>query len=946
MGKNVNEGFLHKILNANSFDSWLKGLYGQELTTQKDELKKVFTVTYDNNITSDQKKALDSKAASLEEQVEMLEAKMAVLAEEMVKNEKKIQEHTNDIAEIIQAVAEKSEKMQGMQENWTKKCVKDVFKDYEEGTIGKDAITAEIAVRMKGCPGLRNIKLDIEDLLGDLDGQKNKVSGLVNEATKWIEQKKILEAQYGCTKSAYDLLKVTIGQVGSMGTSYENLDTNKAVPIYSPAKVATVASYLDNPNLNVKGGNSAKVEGHSEPTLESIKEKYAEYLNTEATGNDTNSINNKAVENLGKALTLNPDGTGIVEDLASAGLNYDQVKQFFIDNFKGANIKDSNGKISYPYGHGSKADAIFDLFNEKIKSYNGLLGAKNTWGPYGNTMDSNPQLQKLSEFVAAGNFEKLREQGFTFKEAMYALFRPNDGLFADSGVRYNLDEQGDPPHYFVQCGGDKETADMLKDMTKRIFDCWGVGFIKGADAEKYDVKPVEEPTDPPEDDTNRTDPLSFYLGEDVNNKYSFIMDRDGDGKFTNKEDFVGGKDGTSWLDDLKTFDKDDNDILDETELADVKLLRTKYTDNVNETTDPEGYLRGEETTVGYELKSATEMGIASINLNDLEGAVGQTTEKLDINGNEIFNDSFKMTMRNGSEVEVKRLDETDEFMQAIYGGENGAFGKSFKIGFEKDSAEVTQIIQKDYAEFYEFDERFKRLFDNIAVLQNVDGIANDTRMKYEDVLKLLEEQNLIELTKASNRAAALKEHPSWNRIEMQVLSIATSKGMSVTDADMIQMKGIFMQNGSLSAEGVVEKYQQQRLAEQKINEAKEATKQTWEIMAQCIKNGIIPDVQLIMTELLLEEPKSVEEIIAELKAKMPDIEADVEVDVSTLGFDSEREKAIFDEFNNVFAAAGLGHKVVEALRDLCVAEMNASGGLRNLTAKQLAERFLQKYQEK
>ena len=27
-------------------------------------------------------------------------------------------------------------------------------------------------------------------------------------------------------------------------------------------------------------------------------------------------------------------------------------------------IKDSNGKISYPYGHGAKADAIFDLFNE------------------------------------------------------------------------------------------------------------------------------------------------------------------------------------------------------------------------------------------------------------------------------------------------------------------------------------------------------------------------------------------------------------------------------------------------------------------------------------------------------------------------------------------------------------------------------------------------------
>jgi hypothetical protein len=99
-------------------------------------------------------------------------------------------------------------------------------------------------------------------------------------------------------------------------------------------------------------------------------------------------------------------------------------------------------------------------------------------------------------------------------------------------------------------------------------------------------------------------------------------------------------------------------------------------------------------------------------------------------------------------------------------------------------------------------------------------------------------------------------------METAVLAEATTRGISVSDADMIQMKGIYMQNGSLSVKGVVDEYQNQLKKEEQVNAAKSATKATWAIMVECIKNGIIPNSKEIMTELLSDNPKSVEEIMA------------------------------------------------------------------------------------
>ena len=60
-------------------DSWLNEMYGQQRADQQSELKKIFTVVSGNNISESQKDQLIKRRGELQEQVERLEAKMAVL---------------------------------------------------------------------------------------------------------------------------------------------------------------------------------------------------------------------------------------------------------------------------------------------------------------------------------------------------------------------------------------------------------------------------------------------------------------------------------------------------------------------------------------------------------------------------------------------------------------------------------------------------------------------------------------------------------------------------------------------------------------------------------------------------------------------------------------------------------------------------------------------------
>ena len=180
---------LKKLSSTIMNDSWLQNLYGSKRADQQSELKKIFTVVASNDVTTSEKKALMSRKEVLQDKVERLEAKMAVLEEELAKNQAEIARHADEITNLITSVEDKSEALEEQQKRNVKNAIEDVFYEYEKGIIGKDAVSGEIKKRVKNNTYKDRESAAIEKLLGRLDAKEAEVAALVNDATKWIDQK-------------------------------------------------------------------------------------------------------------------------------------------------------------------------------------------------------------------------------------------------------------------------------------------------------------------------------------------------------------------------------------------------------------------------------------------------------------------------------------------------------------------------------------------------------------------------------------------------------------------------------------------------------------------------------------------------------------------------------------------------------------------------------------
>lgn len=961
MGNN-NNSLLTRLQDTLFNNSWMSELYGDQRKAQQKKIKDLFTVVSDNDVTEKGKTKLEAQAETLADKVERLEAKMAVLAEEMAKNEKEIERHANEITNLVTQAEDQSEEMQEKQKKLVTYAIEDVFYMYEKGQIGHDAIVPEIRTRIKNGSSLKSNQIAIEKILTKLDGKESQVKGLVESATKWIDQKNLLEAQYGATKSSYELLQKSIGQVGATSTSYQNYDLNTTSPVYSPEKVGIVADLMDNIGYNVPATNKDYQENSAPMSKDAFNEKYANLIGATATsGVDSCSIKNEAVVNLGKALDM-----GLLNDMVSAGMDYGEMKEYLATNFAGASIGLKDDKLSIPYGHGADAQAIFTKLTDGIKEYNtGFLGANNTWDEAGNTISSNNQIAALQNFIQSGKLKELAEgdPAFTFKEAMYALFNPDSGLFKDSGVVYDVSKQDGNASYFIEFAGDEETAQFYKDMSDEIYELWGVKPSRGASFEQYDEtgEAADDSSLPTEDETPvRTDPIWFNLGN-TNDKFSFVIDRDNDGTFSGKTDFVGGQEGKTWLDDLKSLDTDGDGKITGEELKELKILGTKYTDgaksgdsnlafNPEETQSDKKFFRTDDTQVEYSIQSAYSMGITEIDLNGLEEQVNNSTGKTDINNNELFNDSFTFKM-NGQDIVVHRQDETNAFMEAIYGD---AEGKNFEIGIKGNDADT--IINKDYGEFDNFDARFATLFENVGILRNAGDIAKEARALYDETNSNITKYQSAELAKAANKAAAEANVSGWNSVSQKIQSIARNEGITI---DMTQAEGIYILDESLDAYGVVEEYKKQQKMLQEAEAFSNYQKEAWSAVIELAKNGISPNTTEIIDLLKEGKAKTAEDVVAILKEAQGDTGASLEIRTKELGFDSEREEEIYTAFNNYYKQHCVENAdekiannqaidpqgiVVKALGELCQKQVETGGKyMVDMSAEELAASFLKEY---
>ena len=947
MGNGVENNELWKKLQATVMkNSWMQELYGSTRTEQQDKIKAVFTVVADNNLTSKEKNALEAQAETLQDKVERLEAKMAVLEEEMAKNQKEIDKQAAQINDLVTEAKDRSKEMQESQKKIVQDATDDILLKIEKGTIKPNQFS-EYLYRAIDNPELRSDKNKFENIIANLQSKQGEISNLVANADKWLSQRSLLKAQYGATKSTYDLLNATIKRIGSNSSTYTNSDYDKNIPTYSPEKVATVSKYSENPLINVEAGeNTNYVEGSQEPTLQnitSITEKYKDLLGAGTTG-EAYSSSNVAVQNLGKALDM-----GLMDDLMAAGLSAGQMQDFIAQNFAGAKITRTDSGLSIPYGHDTKGKEIYNKLIQGVKEYNtSFKGALNTWDKDGgNTISSNKQIESLSQ-----NYETMlkdmQTQGFTFKEAMFAMFDPDYGIFKDSGVVYDVDKQGNNPNYFIEFAGDDETANMYKNMSDLIYNIWGVKPSRGISVEQYtgDDGGVVAPDDSSQTtEVERTDPLAFTMGDDVNNVYSFIMDRDNDGAFTDASEFVGGG-TTSWLDDLKTFDTNGDGKIEGEELDNLMLLGTKFTDDAEVKTDNSEYTpdkvesnnkyeRVTTTNVDYTLTSASDLGIASIDLSNLEQQVNQSRNTFDVNGSELFDDSFTFTMQDGSEVVAKRKDETSTYMDAVYGG---VYGKGFKLGMKE--SQVDEVLKKDYGEYDQFDAKYSQTFDNLLTLKNLDSITEEVEQLYDRTLNLVNEIHSVGMIKGNYEAFSMQTVPQWDTIKYDVISKATSRNLPVDDYGQSLLKGIFIEGNNLTADAVVDRYEELIQREEDCEEEEKMQENIWRTLSLATSSGVsakAAEIEELFKSGKVTTPEEAVNILAQAG-----YEPNIDVTEYEIGFNSEREQEIYETFNKVFNEAGYEDSVVEALAVLCVMQQDNPNFMVDKTAQQIVDKVMDK----
>lgn len=928
--------FIKNLESTVMKDSWLEEMYGKKKVEQQSALKKLFSQVQDKNISESDKKALLARQETLQDKVDRLEAKMAVLAEQLGKNQEEIDKKANEITNLVSGVESKSNALEKDQRDWTKNVIEDVFNLRAQNPTkwGADAMVAEMRRRMVKFKDSKNYKAIQKDI-DTLNGKENEVKDLCEKAALYIDQRNILESQYGITKSTYDLISRNIAMLDK-DTNFTNNDIGTAVPIYSATKLEAVTGYFENPAINVLSGSNINYEnGTKKPDINTINEKYKDYLGVKATaGVDGASSKNATLQSLAKAIDM-----GLLGDLKSAGIQGKDLSDFLVKNFSGANIQQNdNGVLSIPYGHDADAKAVYTKLTNFVKGYaldndasqwkaEAFIGAKNTWSKdFGNTIDSNRQIKALSE-----NYEEIIEtmasKGFTFKEAMFALFDSNNGLFKNSGINYDLSKQTNNSNYFIDYAGDSETAELYKNVAQSIYKNWGVKPLIGT----YDTKNNEVK----QEDPKRTDPMTFVKG---NSEYAFVIDRDDDNMFDDKTEFVGGKDGRSWLDDLKSFDADGNGILEGDELKNIKLLQSKIKDNAK-TTKKDGFVVSETTSIDYEFHTADELGIENINLKDSERNVNKSAKTTDLNNSEVFKDSFKMKM-NGENVEVKRKDDTDKYIDTVYGN---AFGTRLdnKIGLSEEA--VQEVMDKDYGEFEKFDTKFANVFQNLNILNNAQNIADNTADLVEKTAARSDKENANILLRGQNKAQAeYGNDQSWSNFRTKVIDAASKAGVSITNDFIEQAKGMHTHDATLSADAIVQKYMDMQNELDSIEQERQNSKIAFEAVIKCAKNNVLATSAEITELLNSGKAKTADDIVKILKDKNG-TKSYGSVNPALLRVFEERQEEIKDAFERVFEAAGKKKQVVKALYDLVLTEQAQEGALADKTGEQIAKEFVDKY---
>ncbi len=769
-----------------------------------DDIKKklkLFEEKEANTATEADKSQLSAQQTTLQAQKDNLEKQMGELQEEISQKEEEAQEHSDKITRYISTTKSKSKEYSKRVESVTNDAVKQALNDYKQGNIGK----AEVATRIQSYIKMSNLSTSDVDLVIDLmNTEQETVKELARQLTNITDKIGILKIKYTSVSSVYKVVSNTLNQIGKTSTSYSNSDYNTQTPIYTTDKALDITDLAN--KYSILATNTAKTEGGavSQPLtydekISSINEKYASQL-TRAKNSSTSdqSYSSNTATSVLYSLMNNSD---FVSELANAGLSQSEMCKFFADNFSKAGVYyDSNkNTVTYPNGMDSDARSAFSGVTKLIQgaktATNPFLGTLDTASSAGNTIDSNEQLKTLSENYDA-ILSELKNKGYTFKEAMYALFGENSangykGIFSDCGINYDLEKQGqDNANYSINPAGDEKTALMYKNMAAKIGELWGVqpDNLKnsGNNSSSSEVKKENV-------STKRTDPISFKVGD---TEYSFVVDRDNDGIFDGVNEFAGADENTNWVQDLLQYDKDGDGVLSQEELKNVYLLGAKTTVSGSDTSSSDGRNAADTNTqnVQYSSTSAYDLGIDSIDLRQFLNADGSVNTSLinkssgfDINGNETFSDSFSFSV-NGEQVTATRKDDTDDYLNTVFGD---ASGRSNALG----GLDIDQIVSQSAQEFnLGFSEAG---LEAIGVVKNASNIYQelvDYKQKTESEAK---EYMEAKKQKAADKAYNDQSKGNWSSMQSKVMVAAQQLfENTIPDDFMQQAKSYYERRGA------------------------------------------------------------------------------------------------------------------------------------------------------
>ena len=673
----------------------------------------------------------------IQKQIDKLEKAITALQEEADELQDRIDDSElsankkgEELADIVGEIGKRTAQYQQEVKLEAKQAAYDAIDSYRHDPNPDSFENCYEQAFKKRITGIAGINMSaISNLYDEYDAIKDDIKGISSTIEGFLDEAKGIDTKLDNTNATINLLTKTRDNMSdTIKGAYENNDMDNKVPIFSgdKAEVANdiLATYQSRYTKEPDTDATTAPTGASKETKDAAKN--AALANKTGTyssnmGDIYNASTNPELANLNELVRGE-----MLEDLQKGGLNVDEIMTFVSENWNvGIDKNKTTGNWVIPYGHGSDKDA-YNSLRSLVENSRTLKTAEDV---------NQTQMLELKKAVEQdGVLTKMYKAGFTFKEAMYTLTK----AFPDAGITYDLNSQSTERNYGrVEDAG--KSGELYETIRTQILDYWDVG---GTDEVKGD------------DSTTGTsegkDPIVF---QDGSKTYTFITDRDDNGKFdyTNgsENDLLGSKEGMS---ELLAYDyngdgkinANDKDADGNSALDQLTLMVNNQIESVDNASDVDQYKEGPDYTnsVDFDITytNATQAGITEIDLTHLKDGnntgtgddVNNTTKTYDnvqetfedINGSSVIN-SFTIKMNDGSTHTGLETLNSESNLETFYG--QVADNNTAAIYSQLTDGEINDAFNTWYNEdFANLGEQLDGMIDNLENLKEQADLYEET----------------------------------------------------------------------------------------------------------------------------------------------------------------------------------------------------------------------------